>query len=485
MAITDATAVGRAMANYYRMHPDKAQFTRSQQTLRFFKPPKMAMKGEENYYFVFVQPMSAARGMGDAVTAEKLELPAPRQIDHKKVKILWSDLYQFGGSLEYTDLSEAKTKDRKMAIYRVARKLMGTVDADIGTLVNAALHQNADLTMATIEAIYDEDTTGYTGGQVNAYVKITGGSIMQFAVGQRIDFRNAADGTDIRLCAYINDIYATSTGPTGTAAYGPGFTCTIDATENAVERFGAAGTAVGDANMDAVAIGDEIVMSEHADSTNFQSLAAWFSHTTDVFDITRAAVGSAWSIPHIRAWGGVTLDLETHLGTMAEELAYAVNFGRQQRLDEGMVITSAAMVLLGTPRLISEASRQVGDQVQYTSAIDGDTKKKLFGTSGFDGAFWHNPILKAPISFVSDPVATPGYARLLEPSSWQFVIGHEGASPTAVQWLDKAGLWHQKMGSNGRLTPQLVAGWLTRVALMNDQPKTNYEHQGLKSSLEA
>jgi len=470
------------MGNVYNLREEKAQFTRSQKTLRMFKPREMKMKGQEYNYFVFTQPMTAARGMGDAVTAETAELPAAREIAHVKVAVGWDDLYQFGGSLEYTGLAKAKTK--KMAIYQTARRLVGSVDADIGSLVNAALHQNADLTMATISAIYA------TGGGVystaaSAFLKITGGSIMQFAVGQRLDIREGADGTDIQCCVYVRDVFPTSDGPAGVADIGPGITVTIDTTENAVERFTSGASSVGDADLDNVAAADEIVLSEHADGTNFQSLAAWFSWTTNVFDIDRDAIGSNWSIPHLRAWSGATLDLETHLGTMAEEMAYAVEFGRTQRKNEGMDVSQAALALLGTPKLISEASRQVGDQVQYTSAIDGETRKKLFGTSGFDGAFWHNPILGAPISFVSDPVATPGYLRLLEPSSWQFIIGHEGGRNT-VEWLDKAdgGLWHYKRGTNGRLTSQLVAGWLMRIALANDQPKTNWENSGLVSSLE-
>ena len=487
MAMMNASAVSAAMDEYTRLRPDKAQFARSFETIRFFKARDMMMKGEKYHYKVFTQPMRAVRRVGNAVAAETEEYPEAKQLGHVDVEVAWSDLYEFRASVEYSTLAESKTKDLKHAIYRTAVKLVEQTEDNFGEMINAAMHQNADCVMAKVSAVYDEDGTDYTAGQTDAFLAITGGAVSQFQVGDRLDIRNGADGTDIRCCVVVNDVIPDSSGPQGNAV-GPGIVVTIDSTQNAVERFGASQDSTGDSNLDNVAADDEIVLEREADSSNFQSLPVWFSYDTDVFNITRTAKGSAWSIPMItdKSSGGspVDLDLEAHLGLMAMEWSRAIKFGRRARKREGLTVSQEAMVALGPNELIAEASTQVGDAISYTvDMTDQNMRKKLFGFSGFDGAYWRNPLI-GPISFVADPVATPNCLRFMEPSSWTFIIGHDGNHQT-ISWLDQAdgGRFHYERGSNGRLKGVIVAGAYMRLALANDQPRANMELRGVKSSV--
>lgn len=473
MGAMTESAVANAMAKIYRLRPDKAQFGRSQETLRFFNARDMMMKGEEYHYKVFTSAGSPVRRI-PATTAETTEFPEAMTIGHTDVYANWANLTEFQGSFEYTDLAEAKTRDLEASIYRVATKLVGDADDYFGAQVNAALHQDSDCKMACVAAVYKIDGDTYSQASA-AYLKLDEGSISQFTPGDVLDIRTGTTAT-VRLTVTVNDVFHTTEGPNGVADIGPGIRVTR-----------ASGT---DTNFDSVADGDEIVLSGELATYNIAGFPSWFSYSTAVLSITRTATGSAWSIPYMKSWlsgtANVTLDLDAHLGEMAEELSYAVKFGRRARAREGIAISQAAMVLLGTPKLISEASRQVGDAVMYTESLSAENKKQLFGASGFDGAYWHSPLLNGtPISFAYDPVATPNTLRLLEPSSWFFIIGHTGGSHESVKWIEEGGTrFLVERGSNGRLTHKKVAGAYMWMALANDQPRANFQHSGLKASTE-
>ena len=471
MAGMTATAVANAMDKYYRLHPDKIQFTQHQKTLKHFKARDSKMKGEEYHYKLFTGAGNPVR-RGSATSVEESEFPAALTVDHTDVYVDWSNLTEFRGSFKYTGLAAEKTKDLKHAVYQVAKRLIGQANGHFGSVVNMALHQDADSKMACVAGLYDSDGSSDGMTQTTVYVQIDEGSIAQFHPGDVIDIREGTTVGDVQLTATVMDVFETSEGPNGVADIGPGLR---------LKRLSG-----GDANFDNVADGDELVFNGDAGSSNIAGFPNWFSYSTAVLSITRTATGSAWSIPYMKDWqsgsADVTFDLETHLGEMAEELAYAVEAGRRARTDEGIKISQAAMILLGTPRLISEAARQVGDAMMTTIGLDKATKAELFGTSGFDGAWWHNALM-GPIGFAQDPVATPSTLRLLEPSSWFFITGHEGNHRT-VEWLDKDGKrFHYRQGSTGMYNI-MTAGALMRLTLANDQPRANFQHYGIKSSLE-
>ncbi len=470
MGITNAAAIANAMARIYKMRGIKAQFTHFHDTLRLFRASTTLMAGSQKHIKVLVQPMTAVR----PTKSHEAEFPEARKLDWAEFVIAWEDLCELQASYNYTGYAAAQGRSKKASVFQAAEDLIATVDEDFATQLNAQLHQGADCDMAQLGD--DPRNAGDTGEWTSsgaAYLKIQAGSISQFFQGQ---FLKLVDGDGDDITCYVNDVFPDNEGPDGTRDRGPG----IRVTES--------GTAVG---FDAITVADPIRLSGVSDDANFASFGTWFSRTEAVFDITRTASGSAWSIPHIKYWDSsgdgtgtaVTLDLDEHLGEVAEELAYSVKYGRKMRPTKGLQLTSGAMAFLSTPKIVSEASRQVGDQQRYVTDLPKDTRKELFGVTGFDDAYYHNPLL-GPIMFQSDPVATPGTFRMLEPNSWRWIIGHAG-DLKSVEWLNKDGnMWHYQYGGSGRLTNALVAGALMRMSLLCDQPRANLQGGGVKSSLE-
>ncbi|HUX16986.1 MAG TPA: hypothetical protein VMW52_10975 [Phycisphaerae bacterium] len=465
-----AASVSAAMANIYRLRPDKAQFSRFAETTRHFRARDLMMEGEEYHFKVLTSPYTGVRRTSTATGSES-EFPPGRQVTHVDVKVAWTDLVEFQATVIFSGLAQKKTESLRNAVYRVADELVGGVDNDFAAQANIALHQDDTATMALIAAVYDEDGTAYTADQTDAYLQIDGGPIAAFLPGQILDAREGGNHADVQVTVKVNDVYPLSTGPGGTADIGPGITVTI-ADENA-----------GDANLNGLADDDELCLS--GEVTNLAGFKTWFSESANVFNITRSAKGSHWSVPNLFDFhsGGadVVLDVDDHLGDMAERLAYVVKYGRRERAKDGISVTNQ-MVAISTPKLVSEASRQGGDNMRMTIAIDEATRKRLFGRSGFEGYVFHSPTL-GPIALQGDPVATPNLARLLEPDSWFWIVGHDGSQKT-IEWLDKDGSrWHYERGTNGRMKNILQAGALMRLGLGNDQPKGNAQLDGLKSSL--
>lgn len=470
---TVASDVTNAMKYIYGKRPPKAQFARHDNTLRHFRASSIIMEGERKIFKAWTQPMTATRR---TKSAYETEFPVDRKVDAQEYYVTWSDLTEFQTTVAFTGLAKAQTTKggRAAAIWNIATKLVSEVDIDHATCLNAAIHQDANAKMATISATYNSAGTGsYSSGVM--YIKIKSGSISQFVKGQRLHIRQAAATATPRCIVAINDVYPFNEGPDGTRDVGPGIRVTYDA-------------AGGDSDLASVVADDDLCLSGEA-ADNFWSFPSWFSRSTDVLNLTRTDVGNAWTIPPIKYFDSsgdgtgtsVTFDLDTHLGEVAEELAYSVNYGRRMRAAEEIELTTKAMTMLTTPRIVSEASDQVGDQMRYTSDLGDPEKAKYFGVTGYDGAFWHHPLL-GPIAFQSDPVATPDALRMLEPNSWRWVIGHDGGL-NDVEWLDKDGSrWHYVMGGNGRLINKLVGGCLRRVTLICDQPGANLHLGGVKSS---
>ncbi len=473
MGITNASAVSNAMARIYKLRPAKAQFTQSQRSLRLFKTTAtITMEGSGKYFKAYTQPMTAVR---PTKTGQEAEFPEARTIDYTEYTVAWSDLCELQASYNYTGYAAAQTKSKKAAVYDAATKLVTTADKDFGRQANAQLHQNSYCHLGQLaEAVRNAGDTGSWGSGAG-YVKIQAGSISQFLPGMCLTIYDS-NGTDVDIT--INDVFKTNEGPDGTRDRAPG----IRFTEKSGESTGFA----------SLVATDPIALDPYDNSNppNFWSFDSWFDRSTSVVGLTRTATGNGWSIPHIKYWDGdgdgtgtlVALDLDEHLGEVAEELAWSVDYGRDERATDGIRVTAGAMAFLTTPRLVSELTRQVGDGMRYTKVLDAKDRAKLFGVTGFDGGYWHNPLL-GPVMFQADNVATPNTFRMLEPDSWKWVIGHKG-SLKEVEWLNRDGqTFHYQFGSNGRLKNAMVGGALMRLQLICDQPQANLLGGGLKSSI--
>jgi len=484
----NAAAVANAMANIYRLRPDKAQFADFADTLAILPDiGTMRMRGAQYHFKAFVQPMSAVR---PTKSGYESEFPAPQQIDHADCYVTWADLAELQGTVQYTGLAAAETDSREAAVYKTAQRLVSELDADFARVANMMIHMNSDMVLAEIEEVYNEGGDGAASGgdtticlritETGAQAADTNGTIARFYPGQKLDVRAASDNTAVRATCIVRDVFPTREGPAGardTNYYGPAIR--VD--------YYAAGD---DSNMNNFAANDEITLSDCTDS-NFWSFPSWFSRSASVLGLTRTDTGNAWSIPWIKNWDSsgdgtgtlTTLDLDTHLREVATELAFAIKFGRKTRTKMGLKLTAAAMACIATPHLVDEFSTQVGDQMRYTIDLDPKTRKELVGVTGYDGGYWHHPLL-GPVMFKPDPVATPNMFRMLEPNSWKFVLGHKG-SMKSIEWLDVEGhLWHYERGANGRLINAPMAGALMRMTPICDQPRANLQGGGLKSSVQ-
>jgi len=476
MAIT-VTDVEAAMAEYYKLHPDKAQCLRSKETLRLFNPRGEAMQGQKFHIKTWLNPSRGARRV-NAVTAESSEWPEARKANWQDWYIEWSDLTEYRTTVEYTGLAEDKTADAKMCVYKTAEKYIGMVDDDIATQVNNSIHQSTNCKIAAIAAKYHDDGTAYTNNtHTTAYFQIKGGSIVQIMQNDRIEIRAGTSTTSTRVICYVNDVYPGTNGPGGTADIGPGFTATYESTG----QTGGATT-----NFDSAAADDELVLSGET-SANIFGFPSFFSWTTAMYSLTRTTLGNGWTIPKLMydysvAGAAVDFDPEIHFATMALDLAYAVQNGRNMRQGDGIKMTANAMVALGDPEVVDEMSRLGGDRVKYTKELSAAQKQDIIGSIGFDGAWFHHPNI-GPIAIQSDPAATPRTIRYLDPNSWFWVTGGLGG-PTSVRWLDKDGKkFRNQPGANGRPKDVWVGGAHARVALVNDCPGANAQISGVKSSL--
>lgn len=464
-----AADVANAMFNYWSRRRPKAQFTQFGNTARWFRPRTMQMQGDQFHYKMFVQPYSGVRR---TKANYESEFPKPRQVDWQDIYASWTDLAEFQATIEYTGLAAAKTK--RQAIAQTARTLVEGLDANYGEAMNYSLHQNADCVMALVAAVYAAGGGTYATA-TSAFLQIDGGSIAQFHKGQILDLREGSDNADVQATVKVNDVYHTSTGPGDVADIGPGIVVTI-ATENA-----------GDADLDGIADNDEIALSGEIDS-NFQSLTTWFS-TATVFSVTRTTKGNAHLVPYrfdANPGGSpVTFDWDTHMGEIVQEMAYVIQAGRAGRATQGIQVTGA-MLALTTPKINREAISQAGDSARFTTALamklDAAKQRELFGEIGFNGVVWHNEVLP-PIAFQADPVAVANTVRLIEPSSFFYILAHEGGLRRPER-LDKDGRWWRYIqGTNARPINRLIAATLMRVALGNDQPQANVELNNVASSI--
>ena len=472
----------------WRLRPAKAQFTRLGETAKWFRPNTEAMQGNIFHFKVYTAPASGTRRSA-AGTAAEAEFPRARENTYVDIGVPWGDLIMFQGTLNINDIARQRTDNTEHSIYKIADRMISEAETDLGNQTNAAIFQNNDSVMGTINAVYDEDGTAYTSGQTNAYVRIIDGAIGQFVKGQILDIREGADGTDVQVTVVVNDVVHGNDGPAITAGsapvsdIGPGIVVTI------------AGENGGDANLDGLAAADEIVLSGEADSSNFHGFPDWFSRSKNVYKATdgstaieRDTIGNLWSAPEIvtvaASGSEVNFDLDTHLGQLADILPQRVRLGRQQRVkDVDGVNMKQLMLAVTTSKIANEATRDSVNNHRFTTvaqaSLDASQRRQVYGDVGFNGVVYHSTTL-GDIAIQPDTAAPPFKVRLIEPNSFFFL--EQGGR--AIRWLDNSGKRFQRsVGSNARLTFYQQAGYYSMCALECDQPAANAEITGVKSSL--
>jgi len=482
--------IADTMDEYYRLRPDKAQFTRFADTAKWFDPRGELLKGNIHHFKAWTAPATGTRRM-TVGTAETSELPRAREPEWKDIGVPYSDLIAFEYYVRISDLAEEKTSDTKHAISNIALRMVSEAELDHAEAVNAAIYQDQDSVIAKVVQKYDADGSSYSGGATTtAYLSIDSGSIARFKRNMKIDFR-VQSSSAIRVTANVDSVNYQDDGPvwTGTrvADIGPGIICSYDSAE---------GTG-NDTDFDSVVDNDEIVLSSEGLLSNFHGFPDWFGEHTNVYKeadgstaYDRDAAANHWSIPEVldftEAGSAQDIDLDVHLRGLADILPYRVKSGRQARQNENVELqVKQSMVAFGSPRLINDAVDAGRDQHQFwttgNTTMDAAKSQELWGNVGFNGVVYNSPTL-GNIALQPDPMAEPHTLTITDPNSFFFL--HRGGL-NKPRWLMNAGSRFSRLrGGHNRLTLQQDAGAISLCLLQCDQPAVNVRIKGIKSSLE-
>lgn len=478
MAMMDYDDVDTAMDEYWRLHPAKAQFTRSGETSKWFRPLSKAFMGKRHHFKAYTTPMTSARSSDFATAAAgSKEFPAPQEIGYTELSYAYSDLTMIQLTVSVNEIAEQRTQDRKHAVYTLAKKMFHEADLEAGSKINMMLHQSSACQMALVSAVYDEDGTTYTGSNRYCFAQIKDGAIGKFVKGMVLDIGGESDYT-------VLDVIHGSDGPwsggSRQSSIGPGLVLDHGSGEDC----------------DDMEADDAIRMSDETTGDGFNGFEDWFSGITNVYkdsdgsSLDRDGKGYAWSIPEIytvSSDNSTVFDMDQHLGKLAVILPQRCKVGRQRRaLDaEEDIIWPSSLVAITTPEIAVEATRDAADQQRFTSAtatsMDGATRKRLFGEVGFEGMVWHSMTLGS-VAIQADPVASPYKVRILDPQSWNVLTLGEGMY--GVQWLRQGGSrFIVKLGTNGYPTFTKSAGAWTAALLYCDQPGANAEIDGVTATV--
>jgi len=479
MSDMDLTQVDVAMDERYKLHPAKAQFHRIGNTAKWFRPKGEVFTGTRFNFKAFTQPMSNVR-TSDFATAADIdhEFPAGQQLAYTALSYDRADMTMFEGTLEINELAATVTKDQKHAVYDLVTKMFRESDLEFGRKFNLAVHQDTACAMGTVAAIYASSGGAYSSARY-AYIQITDVQISKFARGEYLDIGGESD-------VLVMDVIEGSDGPwsggTRIADIGPGL----------VLDYGSGNTA------DSTAA-DTITASNETTGDGMAGFDAWFSGTTNVYNdadgsaIDRDAAGNSWGIPVIEtiaASGSETeLDLDEHLGLLADVWPQAVAWGRQARsaeTPEDNILLPSTLVGITTAKLCNSVATEAEDTSRFTRTINmSEAKQKdLYGDVGFDGVMYHSATLP-PISFQADDAAPKYKIRFIDPQSWGYLTLNEGGGMYGIQWLKSGGAggtrWMRVLGTNNRPTHRLTAAAWSCALMYCDQPKANAEIRGVKS----
>lgn len=465
----DSAQLANHVAYIYETGWQAGQFNRSNDTLRHFKPRKFPIEGKGLYFYAYTQPFSGVR----RTKSSEAEFPEAYDVDHTQVNVDWDDLTEFQVSLSYTGLAERMTRKEKLSVFKVAQRLVEEANAQFAAQVNVSLHQGVNSVMALVNGTPLDPDGNAMSSDTQAFVPIDTGAISQFWPGMILSVGASAGTVDVVV--EVNDVYYGANGPGSQT--GPGVMVTVDSTRNTAESV--------TNTVDTIANNDSIWLYGEAAASNLDGFPVWFDETADLLDITRADVGSRWSIPHVTT-ASDNFDYDDHFRPIVVKMGRSVRAGRRRRKRDGLGITPA-MLLLTTPELNDEITSNLQDtkraMVSFATSMDQAEVRRLFGDIGFDGVILHHPSLPAPMGIQTDTVATPDTIRLLETSSWAFVTGHN-SNTMRPEWLNKDGrMWHYIQGANGRMQNALMAAGLIRLGLICDQPGANGEIASVTSSL--
>lgn len=469
----DSAQLANNVAYLYDTSMEVAQFNFFNDTLKFFKPRMLPLEGQGLYFYAYTQPLTPVR----RTKSMEAEFPEAFDVDHVPVPVAWSYLSEFQATVSYTGLAQRMTRNKKLSVFQVAKRLVAEANKHFAASVNMALHQDTNGVMALVNGT-PLDLDGNTmSSDTTCFIPIDTGSISQFVQGMILSVGATAGTAD--TIVEVNDVIygATYNGPGSLT--GPAIVVTRDDA-----RCTAASLT---STVDTIADNDSIWLFSEDASCNLDGFPTWFS-TTSVLGLTRTedTAGYQWSVPHIRDASSNVFDYDTYFRPLVVQMGRAVKAGRVARKEDGLTITPN-MVLLTTPELVDEITSALQDtkraMVSFTTDMDQNQRRKLFGDVGFDGVVLHHPSLPAPIAVQSDPVATPDTIRLLEPSSWAFVTGHNGNS-LKPEWLKEGeNMWLLRSGDNGRPVNQKMASAFIRLELICDQPKANGAITSVTSSL--
>jgi len=477
--------IADTMDEYYRLRPDKAQFTRFADTAKWFDPRGELLKGNIHHFKAWTAPATGTRRK-TVGAAETAELPRAREAEWKDIGVPYSDLVAFEYYVRINDLAEEKTSDTAHSISNIAMRMVSEAELDHAEAVNAAIYQDSDCKICAVAQKYDADGSTYTPTATTAYLAIDEGSISRFKRNMKIDIRVAAT-SDIRVTANVDSVNYQDDGPVWTgdrvSGIGPGIICSYDSSE---------GTG-NDAHFNNVVDGDEIVLSGEGLLSNFHGFPDWFGEHTNVYkeadgstEYDRDAAANHWSIPEVLDFSNADIDLDVHLRGLADILPYRVKAGRQARTTENAELQiKNTLVAFGSPRLINDASEAGRDSHQFwttaNTTMDEAKSQELWGNVGFNGVVYNSPTL-GNIALQPDPMAEPRTLTITDPNSFFFL--HRGGL-NRPRWLMNAGSRFSRLrGDNNRLTLMQDAGAISLCLLQCDQPAVNARITGVTSSLE-
>lgn len=479
MAAMDLTQVDLAMDEYWKNHPAKAQFHRVGNTARWFRPRGEVFRGKRFNFKAFTQSMSNVR-TSDFATAAGIdyEYPVGRQLLYTELSYDRADMTFFAGSMEINEIAEEVTTDQRHAVYSLMRKMFREANLEFGRKFNLAIHQDTAAKMGTVAAIYTAAGGSYSSSRY-AFLQITDVQISKFTKGDVLDIGGESD-------VLVMDVIPGTSGPWSSAArvadIGPGI----------VVDYGSGNTA--DSSVD-----DDITHSGETTGDGMAGFDAWFSGGTNVYNdadgsaINRDASGNAWSIPiieHVADEGSeVVIDLDAHVGLLADYWPQAVSSGRLSRQGESVednLMLPGTLVGICTPEMCNSIVTEGEATARFTKAMDmsKDNKQQLFAQVSFEGLVYHTPTLPA-ISFQADLAAPKHKIRFLDPQSWGYLTLNEGGGMYGISWLKSGGgvgtRWMRVIGSNKRMTNRLAAAAKSAMLLYCDQPRANAEITGVKS----
>lgn len=482
----------------------KAQFTRLQNTTKWFDATKEPLKGKTFYYRALVSPDSGVR-REKATTAATQEFPISQSFSYQELSVKLADIKFFQASKKYNVLEQKRTADGEYAVQELAMQAIGDVEADFAQQLNSSIHQPGSAQMATVTAIYDADGSAFSGaaGHAPAFIRIAGGSIGQFNKNEVLEVIDVGDGTTRNVIMKVHAVVYGSDGPLDgsdgkVADIGPGLLvepCGIDGTVSTTAWNDTAVPAVGDY----IARYGEF----HATAASYRNIHGFpdlFDSTCNMFwdgegnALDRDSPANQWTVPYVvraaASGSEVAFDADVHLRELEDSIPFAaaVKGGRNKRALsplKGITIKNS-LVAITTPSIVNDAVADAKANLRFTAnyagTLEAAEKKKVFGSVGFDGIVYHSPSLGV-IALQADAACRPYRMEIIEPNSF-FYLTYPGMSGN-VEWYSPNGKrFTMVTGDNGRHTYYVQGAAHTALALCNDQPQANMEIRGVKSSAE-